>query len=156
MIDLSVSPITQLTEDVYKLLEQSRQYQHDIYPSDSIYQVATDALLSSDCYFIGVYCESDLGGIGAFRRYQGSDCYVEIKNLFVDPDFRGKGLATSLMVALEQQMKSEGHATCRLETGVRQPESIALYESCGYQVRGVYGQYDDDPLSVFMEKSLLT
>ncbi|MFT5504895.1 MAG: putative acetyltransferase [Gammaproteobacteria bacterium] len=155
MDDVSISPVTKLTEDVCRLLDQSRQYQLDIYPAESINQIDTDALLSSDLYFIGVYCESSLVGIGAFQGFREDDVFAEIKNLFIDPDYRGRGLATHLMIALQQQMKSEGYALCRLETGVRQPESIALYESCGFQMRGFYGQYSDDPLSIFMEKSLL-
>ena len=40
-----------------------------------------------------------------------------------------------------------------LETGPSQPEAIGLYERLGYRVRGPYGGYPDDPLSVFMEKA---
>ena len=42
----------------------------------------------------------------------------------------------------------------RLETGVRQPEALGLYETAGYQRRGPFGAYAEDPLCVFMEKRL--
>ncbi|MEP6504123.1 MAG: GNAT family N-acetyltransferase, partial [Betaproteobacteria bacterium] len=48
-------------------------------------------------------------------------------------------------------------AGCRvlqLETGPFQPAALALYAAFGYARRGPYGHYADDPLSVFMEKTL--
>ena len=42
----------------------------------------------------------------------------------------------------------------RLETGVRQPEALSLYERCGYVRIPPFGGYPDDPLSVFFEKGL--
>jgi putative acetyltransferase len=39
-----------------------------------------------------------------------------------------------------------------LETGIRQPEALGLYERLGFVRRGPFGDYAEDPLSVFMEK----
>jgi putative acetyltransferase len=39
-----------------------------------------------------------------------------------------------------------------LETGVRQPEALALYRRHGYTERGPFGPYQPDPLSTFFEK----
>jgi putative acetyltransferase len=53
-----------------------------------------------------------------------------------------------------------GHAIgsgCRLltlETGPYQHEALALYDSAGYERRGPFGDYADDPLSVFMQKHI--
>ena len=47
-----------------------------------------------------------------------------------------------------------GLPALRLETGVRQPAALRLYERAGYARRGPFGGYPDDPLSVFMEKLL--
>ena len=41
-----------------------------------------------------------------------------------------------------------------LETGPYQLEALALYASAGYERRGPFGHYVNDPLSVFMEKHL--
>jgi len=42
----------------------------------------------------------------------------------------------------------------RLETGVRQPESLGLYRRLGYRQRGPFGAYRADPLSTFFEKRI--
>jgi putative acetyltransferase len=58
------------------------------------------------------------------------------------------------MHELEAHLLSNGTDTARLETGIRQPEAIALYRKLGYVERGPYGAYVTDPLSLFMEKKL--
>jgi putative acetyltransferase len=42
----------------------------------------------------------------------------------------------------------------KLETGIHQPEAIALYERFGFVRCGPFGDYQPDPLSVFMDKRL--
>ena len=42
-----------------------------------------------------------------------------------------------------------------LETGARQPEALALYESNGFARIAPFGEYIDDPVSVCMEKHLV-
>jgi GNAT superfamily N-acetyltransferase len=45
----------------------------------------------------------------------------EVKRLFVDSDFRGRGLARNLMAAVEKRARELEMSTIRLETGTRQP-----------------------------------
>jgi len=93
-------------------------------------------------------------GIGAVKKIDTSSPYGEIKNLFVDPHHRGQGVSRVIMQALEQYLIETGIGVCRLETGVNQPESVGLYESLGYKVCEPYGDYQADPLSIFMQKEL--
>jgi len=74
--------------------------------------------------------------------------------MYVDQRARRTGLARRLLAALEDEARRLGAETLLLETGARQPEAIALYESAGYARRGAYGDYEASPLSVFMSKTL--
>jgi len=56
--------------------------------------------------------------------------------------------------ALETDLLTHGIHLARLETGVRQPEALALYEHFGYVRIPPFGDYREDPLSVFLEKRL--
>ena len=58
------------------------------------------------------------------------------------------------MESLEREAASVGVTRMQLETGIRQPEAIALYRTFGYGERGPFGAYQPDPLSLFMEKRL--
>ncbi len=151
---MQVKPITALTDDVDALIQQSRRYQETLYPPESINQDDPHKLINSDMYFIGAYDGDILCGIGGVKLIDDTLSYGEIKNLFVDPECRGRGASKAIMSALEQYVVEQGVSLCRLETGVSQPESIGLYHSLGYRDRDAYGEYQPDPLSVFMEKVL--
>jgi putative acetyltransferase len=43
----------------------------------------------------------------------------------------------------------------RRETGILNHEAVALYSRNGYEHRGPFEAYQPDPLSIFMEKSLM-
>jgi putative acetyltransferase len=58
------------------------------------------------------------------------------------------------MIALEAIAEKKGLTAIRLETGIYQPEAIALYRKYGYQEIEPFGAYLPDPLSLFMEKKL--
>ncbi|MFC7623284.1 GNAT family N-acetyltransferase [Microlunatus sp. GCM10028923] len=78
----------------------------------------------------------------------------ELKRMFVLPDYRGRGIARKLVVALEDLAGAMGCHTLLLATGVRQPEAIALYERCGYVPVERYGKYVDQPLTRCFHKPL--
>jgi len=149
-----VKPVNTLSNDVSELIQQSQHYHAGLYPGESVYQENPQQLLAQNVYFIGAYREQTLLGIGAVKRIDAPLPYGEIKNLFVDPHHRGQGVSRVIMQALEQQLINTGIGVCRLETGVSQPESIALYESLGYKRCEPYGDYQPDPLSIFMQKEL--
>jgi putative acetyltransferase len=80
----------------------------------------------------------------------------ELKRMYVSPRARGQGVAKSLLALLESQAVGAGCKWLRLETGPYQPQALALYAAAGYERRGPFGDYTDDPLSVFMEKRIAT
>ena len=72
---------------------------------------------------------------------------VEVKRMYVVPEQRGHGHARRMLAALEDAARAAGHDVVVLETGLRQPEAIALYESAGYEPVPGFGYYKDAPLS---------
>ncbi len=91
-------------------------------------------------------------GCGAIKKY--ADNVVEVKRMFTHPTARGKGIASSVLSELEKWAAELGFASCILETGIRQPEAIALYNKCGYLRIPNYGQYEVSVSSVCFEKPL--
>lgn len=55
-----------------------------------------------------------------------------MKRMFVAPQFRGFGVARALAKALLDGARLSGYAAMRLDTGPRQTEAVALYESLGF------------------------
>lgn len=75
--------------------------------------------------------------------------------MFTRPEVRGRSLGVAVLNELENWARELGYERCVLETGVRQPYAIRLYEKQGY-LRMVenYGQYAGVENSVCMEKIL--
>jgi GNAT superfamily N-acetyltransferase len=74
--------------------------------------------------------------------------------MYVTPSARRHGIGRGLLTALEQIASKFSYRTLRLETGPRQPQAIALYESHGFRRFPPYGTYASDPLSICFEKNL--
>lgn len=79
---------------------------------------------------------------------------VEVKRMYTLQEYRGKGIATQVLLALEKWAKKLNYLKCRLETGVRQPDAIRLYQKNGYQIIENYGQYMGVENSKCFEKTL--
>jgi putative acetyltransferase len=78
----------------------------------------------------------------------------ELKRMYVAPGARRAGVGRALLAGLEAAATELGCRTVRLETGLRQPEAIALYQGAGYRQIPRYGRWADSPLSVCFEKAL--
>jgi GNAT superfamily N-acetyltransferase len=91
-------------------------------------------------------------GCGAWRVHEPG--VAEVKRVYVAPEFRRQGLAQLLMAALEQSAAAAGSRAVVLNSGVRQPEALALYAALGYTSAPGYGVYADAPGAVFLGKQL--
>ena len=79
---------------------------------------------------------------------------VEIKRMYVKPEYRNVGLGSSLLHALETWAKEMNYAKCVLETGKRQPDAVALYKKNGYTIIENYGPYKEVENSICFSKTL--
>jgi GNAT superfamily N-acetyltransferase len=111
-----------------------------------------DEFTAPDGAFVIAYVDGTPVGCGGLRGHAGTT--GEIKRMYVEPDARGSGVGRAILRALEDRARDHGYARLRLETGMRQPEAISLYESAGYLPIGPYGYYRDSPLSRCFEKDL--
>ncbi len=111
-------------------------------------------------FFVG-YLDGRPVATGAWRRrtdvlVDGTSLSAEVKRMYVVPQARGLGLARAMLAHLEDTAREAGAEVMVLETGLRQPEAIALYESSGYRPIAGFGYYKDMPLSRCMARSLVT
>lgn len=90
--------------------------------------------------------------MGGLRRYD--DESVEIKRMYVRPDYRGQGLSRIVLAHLETLAGEMGASRVVLETGGRQPEAMRLYETSGYERVEPFGHYRCAPESAHFGKTL--
>ena len=104
-------------------------------------------------HVVVAYQEEKPVGCGAFKEFSGE--LVEIKRMYVQPDRRGHGVAAAILAELEQWARELHYKGCVLETGMKQPEAIRLYQKSGYLRIPNYGQYVGVENSVCMQKGLM-
>ena len=103
-------------------------------------------------YVIIAYENGEALGCGAIKQYLPNT--MEIKRMYTNPAHRGKGIASQILEELENWAEELGAKKCILETGIRQPEAIALYQKNHYQSIPNYGQYKNVENSICFEKIL--
>jgi GNAT superfamily N-acetyltransferase len=102
--------------------------------------------------FLVAYAGTTPVGCGAIRRLDLET--AEIKRMYVDRFHRGQGIGRLVLTRLEDEAHALGVGKIVLETGVRQPEAIALYSRAGFSEIPAFGEYLDSSLSVCMAKEL--
>lgn len=136
--------------EVLALIAQLDAYQMPLYPAESHHGIDLAALSEPNVIF-AVARDERGRAIGCGAIVLEAD-YGEIKRMFVLPDHRGQGIASSILQLLETEARARGCRQFVLETGSLQVEAISLYERRGYIRRGPFGAYTEDPNSVFMQK----
>lgn len=150
--EISITPEDPRRADVRSLIGEADALMRALYPSESNHLVDPDCLAAPDAMFLAARRNGELVGSIAFRLI-GPE-HAEMKRLFVRADARGAGLGRRLLAALEEAARRQRIERISLETGVEQPEAIALYRASGYRDCPPFGSYNEDPLSLFMTKRL--
>ena len=103
-------------------------------------------------YAVVAYENEKSVSCGAIKEFSPNT--MEVKRMYTLPEFRGKGIATKVLIELEKWTKELGYEMCILETGKKQPEAIALYKKTGYKLIPNYGQYEKAENSVCFKKEI--
>jgi len=74
--------------------------------------------------------------------------FVQLVNIAVHPNQRGKGLGRALLALADTEARTQGFSEMRLATHRDMPENVELYAHLGWQRTG------DDGAKVFMNKRL--
>ncbi len=103
-------------------------------------------------YVIVVYFNNIAVACGALKVY--STNILEIKRMFVKPEFRGKNIAKSIISELELWALELNYKYCILETSIKMKPAVNLYKSVGYLEMLKYGQYKEVETSICFKKEL--
>ena len=114
--------------------------------------VASEFVSPTGCFVVAFDGDTGLA-CGGFHNLDVD--VAELKCLFVRPAARRRGLGRSVLTFLERKAHEARYTALCLETGVMQPEALALYESAGYGPIDGFGEFRDDPRSRSFRKPLL-
>jgi len=100
-------------------------------------------LQSDHCTFIAAISDHTLVGYCLIIFFRGTTL-ARLYSIAVSPDFRGRGIAESLIKEGEQRARDCGRLFLRLEVDTENKGAIRLYEKMGYRPFGVYHCYYED------------
>ena len=138
--------------DVIQLIADLDAYQLTLYPAESVYALDVASLSQPNVLF-AVARDGDGVAVGCGAVVLTPE-YGELKRMYVQPALRGQGVARKVLDLLEAQAAARGCTRLSLETGPYQHAALALYERYGYARGARFGDYGDDPFSIYMHKVL--
>ena len=139
--------------DAIRLIDELQSHLNpEKYPAESKHGYSVDKLLRESVIFFVMRQDEIPAGCGGIKLF-GKE-YGEVKRMFVRPQFRGLGLGRLMLDHLAEYAQERHVNVLRLETGIYQTDAVRLYERYGFERRDPFGEYKDDPLSIYFEKRI--
>jgi putative acetyltransferase len=136
------------------LLEEHLAEMHRLSPPESVHALDVAALRRPDVTFWTAWSEGQLLGCAALKRLDVS--HGEVKSMRTATLHRRKGVARALLEHIVAEARRRAYRRLSLETGslpAFEPARL-LYESFGFTCCAPFGNYVDDPNSVFLTRTL--
>lgn len=141
-------------KEIADFLQEHLDDMYEITPPESVHALDLEALRSPNITFWTAWEGNELLGCGALKELDSTT--GEVKSMRTAKAHRGRGVASKILEHIIKEAKRRGYNCLNLETGVF-PEfapARALYTRYGFEYRGPFADYIDDPNSVFMTKQL--
>ena len=139
---------------VIALLQEHLDWMHRISPPESVHALDLAALRRPDITFWTLWDGEALAGCGALRELaQGQG---EVKSMRTAQTHLRRGVAARMLDHILAEARRRGYARLSLETGSMAyfAPARALYARAGFSRCGPFGDYVEDPNSVFMTRTL--
>ncbi|TQJ02384.1 GNAT family N-acetyltransferase [Amycolatopsis cihanbeyliensis] len=158
-MDIRVTPFDH--PDAVKLMDEVQQEYVVRYGEPDMTTMRAEEFTPPGGLFLVGYLDGVPVATGAWRAHDGPEPDfrpgdVELKRMYVAESARGRGFARAMLAELERTAVAAGRRRAVLETGIRQPEAIALYRSCGYTDIPKFGYYRNHAESVCLARKLVS
>lgn len=140
--------------EVLALLEEHLSDMYAKSPPESVHALDVDALKASNITFFSAWRGRALAGCVAIKELNAT--HAELKSMRTAQRFRGKGVASELLLFALEHAKMHGFTSVSLETGTQDYffPARTLYKKFGFIDCGPFASYSHDPNSHFMTLAL--
>lgn len=137
------------------LLEEHLRSMYELSPPESVHAFNVAKLRQPDVTFWSVWSGEALVGCGALQELDPR--HGEIKSMRTVMAHRRKGVARAVVAHIFEEARRRSYERLSLETGSTKAFEAAqrLYASFGFVRCPPFGDYREDPNSVFMTQELL-
>jgi len=133
------------------------RYAGDEEPDDpeAEWALAVDDVTPPRGVFLVAYLDGRSVGCGALRPFsEAGHGVAEIKRMYTSPSARRRGVSRAVLARLESEAAGFGYRRLQLQTGLRQPEAMALYAASGYHRIPNFGTWAASELTACFAKDL--
>ncbi|MFP7671717.1 GNAT family N-acetyltransferase [Marivita sp. S0852] len=154
LVTYRIERVAQPTQDVLDLITRHVQAMASETPEESCHAMRADDLFASDASLFVLKADEKTLGMGAIKPLQHD--HAELKSMHTISQARGRGIGNALLEHMLNAARSMGMSRVSLETGSDDAFAPArrLYERHGFVECPPFGDYVEDPYSVFMTRSL--
>jgi putative acetyltransferase len=140
--------------EIHALLDEHLQSMYALSPPDSVHALDLGKLRKSEITFWSAWDGSLLLGCGALKELDPK--HGEVKSMRTPNVLRRRGAGRAILSHIIEVARSRAYERLSLETGSMAAFRPAqqLYESFGFTCCGPFGDYVEDPNSVFMSLRL--
>ena len=135
---------------IHALLNEHLQNMYELSPPESVHALSLEKLRAPDITFWTAWENDLLLGCGALQELDQK--HGEVKSMRTSIAHRRKGVGFAVLSHIIEMAKGRGYERLSLETGTADAFRPAqkLYENFGFTYCGPFGDYKEDPNSVFM------
>ena len=135
---------------VHALLNEHLQNMYELSPPESVHALDLEKLRAPDIAFWTAWEDDLLLGCGALKELDQK--HGEIKSMRTPRAHRRKEAGRAILAHIIEAAKERSYERLSLETGTAEAFKPAqeLYESFGFTYCGPFGDYTEDPNSIFM------
>jgi putative acetyltransferase len=139
---------------IHALLDEHLQSMYELSPPESVHALDLEKLRKPGITFWSAWDGSLLLGCGALKELDHK--HGEVKSMRTPAALRRRGAARAILAHIIEVARSRSYDRLSLETGSMEAFKPAqrLYESFGFAYCGPFGEYVEDPNSVFMTMHL--
>jgi putative acetyltransferase len=121
-------------------------------PIESVHTLSLDSLRKPEVTFWSAWHQGELSGCGALMELDVT--HGEIKSMRTKVKFLRMGVGQAILNRIISEASKRGYTRLSLETGSAEAfkPAVNLYEQNGFEVCDPFGDYKNDPHSVFMTK----
>ncbi|MEE2775655.1 MAG: GNAT family N-acetyltransferase [Acidobacteriota bacterium] len=140
--------------EIAALLQEHLDEMYRITPPESVHALDLKELRQPSVTFWSAWLDGELVGCGALKEMDA--CSAEIKSMRTSLGHRGRRVGSRVLEHILETAAARGYSRLYLETGSQEEFAPArgLYERYGFGYRGPFGDYVEDPNSVFMTRRL--
>jgi len=140
-----------------RIAEFLRAHLNDMHansPPESVHALDLSGLKRPEITFWSAWSDSTLVGCGALKRLDES--HGELKSMRTSPAHRRMGIGLLILEHILGEARRLGLQRLSLETGSMEffNPAHALYKNCGFVECPPFGDYIEDPNSLFMTRTL--